>query len=665
MSMPTQRQLEIPLLGLIANVGGEAKPKDLYAPLAAQFPQITREDLAERLESTGANKWENQVQWVRQKLVENGDLDRSTPGLWRITAAGRARLRDAASDGLSLRDEHTSVPTAIDAEVDVPPSLFTWIPIHLEAVRTMLGFSDPQAEMLGTLREMNERGLKVINLNDQGPTGETPLAEIDPLTFLASFNRGITEENRKENWRFVKQKWNLRADVPRDFTGIPVLHNMKSWFFPYAKKREKGHIDLLWRLVKSAANGSFEQVDSALFQECLRLKVITITNLTMGLFWVNPKSYLPADRKTRGFVQHKGVLEKPVDYVSYRRWLAEVRFKLGDDYPRISHDAHLWATQRGDVEDARDSEDEVSVDEARPVEPGVFTPYTKQMAMDGLFMPEKQFDEAINALLEKKNLVLQGAPGVGKTFVAERIAKALIGSDDPRRLATVQFHQSYSYEDFVQGFRPTAAGTFELKYGLFYQFCTRARQDEASGRRYVFIIDEINRGNLSKILGELMMLIEPDKRGKKWAIPLAYATDTEERFYVPTNVYLIGMMNTADRSLALVDYALRRRFRFISLQPGFSSAAFQQHLARNGVASSLVKRIITKMTQLNEAIAADTKNLGPGYQIGHSYFCPADGLPADEHWYRRVIELEIVPLIREYWFDDEKKVDELRAGLLS
>ncbi len=291
--------------------------------------------------------------------------------------------------------------------------------------------------------------------------------------------------------------------------------------------------------------------------------------------------------------------------------------------------------------------------------------YTKQATMEGLFLSEAQFDEMLDALKEKKNLVLQGAPGVGKTYVAKRLAYALVGSNDPERVEMIQFHQSYSYEDFIQGFRPTPKGHFDLRYGVFHQFCRRAQREESQQKPYVFIIDEINRGNLSKIFGELMMLIEPDKRGKDYAIPLAYSHDADEKFFIPENLHLIGMMNTADRSLAMVDYALRRRFRFITLWPEFDSAAFQQFLAAAGAGEDLVRKIVERMAALNEAIAADTKNLGPGYRIGHSYFCPGKGITPDESWYRRVVESEIVPLIEEYWFDNEQKVQELRKALLA
>jgi 5-methylcytosine-specific restriction protein B len=291
--------------------------------------------------------------------------------------------------------------------------------------------------------------------------------------------------------------------------------------------------------------------------------------------------------------------------------------------------------------------------------------YDKNKAMKGLFLAETQFDEMLAALKEKKNVVLQGAPGVGKTYVAKRLAYALIGSNDPQRIEMIQFHQSYSYEDFIQGFRPTPKGHFDLKYGLFHQFCRRAQREEAQGKLCVFIIDEINRGNLSKIFGELMMLIEPDKRGKEHAIPLAYFQDADEKFYIPENLHLIGMMNTADRSLAMVDYALRRRFRFITLRPEFSSEVFRGFLADAGAKPELIKKIIARMTALNEVIAADTKNLGTGYQIGHSYFCPGNGIKPDDEWYRRVIESEIVSLIQEYWFDNEQKVKEQRLALLA
>jgi hypothetical protein len=350
----------------------------------------------------------------------------------------------------------------------------------------------------------------------------------------------------------------------------------------------------------------------------------------------------------------KMALKTLTDITQYANFVTLIAGKVG-----------LQMTSQGEFPEIGASQgDESPI--TKPTKPEIeIEAYDKNKAMEGLFLATSQFDEMLDALKEKKNVVLQGAPGVGKTFVAKRLAYALVGSNDQRRVEMIQFHQSYSYEDFIQGFRPTPKGHFDLKFGLFHQFCQRARQDESAQKPYVFIIDEINRGNLSKIFGELMMLIESDKRGKGHAIPLAYSQSSDEKFYIPENLHLIGMMNTADRSLAMVDYALRRRFRFVTLRPEFASGEFQKFLTQAGASLDLVKKIVARMSALNDVIAADTKNLGPGYQIGHSYFCPRNGIKADEAWYRRVIHSEITPLIQEYWFDNEQKIKEQRALLLA
>ena len=352
--------------------------------------------------------------------------------------------------------------------------------------------------------------------------------------------------------------------------------------------------------------------------------------------------------------QHRMALKTLTDVTQFAEFVTLVTNKVGLQLPAEAEPRESASAAIRESFDDSSSTTQVEIEE-----------YDRTKAMNGLFLAASQFDEMLEALVEKKNLVLQGAPGVGKTFVAKRLAYALIGSNDHRRVETIQFHQSYSYEDFIQGFRPTPNGHFDLKFGIFYEFCRRAQRDESAKKPYVFIIDEINRGNLSKIFGELMMLIEPDKRGREHAIPLAYSQSAAEKFYIPENLHLIGMMNTADRSLAMVDYALRRRFRFITLKPEFASTSFRKSLVDAGAAPELVSEIVARMNALNEVIAADTKNLGFGYQIGHSFFCARNGIKPDERWYRRVIESEIVPLIQEYWFDNEQKVKEQRLALLA
>lgn len=280
-----------------------------------------------------------------------------------------------------------------------------------------------------------------------------------------------------------------------------------------------------------------------------------------------------------------------------------------------------------------------------PVDPPAqYDNYTKKDFLSEVFMSEDQYDTVKNLLLQKKNLIMQGAPGVGKTFAAERLAYSIMGEKDTSRVMMVQFHQSYSYEDFIMGYRPAEKG-FSLAKGPFYQFCKDAEPDD---REYFFIIDEINRGNLSKIFGELLMLIENDKRGKQ--LRLLYS---DEQFFVPENVHIIGMMNTADRSLAMIDYALRRRFSFFDIKPAFDSEGFKTY--KSLINNKKFNALIDTVSLLNREIAEDA-SLGSGFCIGHSYFCMDASM--NDARLCNLVEYELVPLIKEYWFDEPSKVEQ-------
>lgn len=273
------------------------------------------------------------------------------------------------------------------------------------------------------------------------------------------------------------------------------------------------------------------------------------------------------------------------------------------------------------------------------------TPYTKKDFLSEVYMSENQYDRLSGVLLNKMNLILQGAPGVGKTFAAKRLAYSLMGEKDDSRIEFIQFHQNYSYEDFVMGYRPSG-DSYELKYGIFYQFCKKA--ENHPDKKFFFIIDEINRGNLSKIFGELLMLIEKDYRGTK--ATLAY---NGMPFSVPKNLYIIGMMNTADRSLAMIDYALRRRFSFFEMAPAFESKGFKEY--QHSLDSRTFDELISEIVKLNGEISRD-KSLGKGFCIGHSYFCGKTKETCSSEWMKSVVNYDILPMLSEYWFDDDTRV---------
>ena len=331
------------------------------------------------------------------------------------------------------------------------------------------------------------------------------------------------------------------------------------------------------------------------------------------------------------------------EFTDYRDWLGYALNHIGE---MDNHD-HDFAAERQAAYVA---------DSIPPIA------YDESDALTDAFIDSLMLHEIMRGWTSKKNLILSGAPGTGKSWLARRLAWLRIGAKDEGRLLALQFHQSYSYDDFVRGWRP-GKGQFELVDGPFLRFCEKARTDPA--RSYVILIDEINRGNLSRIFGELLSLIEADKRRKEYAVRLACPREGEEPFFVPGNVFLLGTMNSADRSLAVVDYALRRRFHFRELEPAYPRDEFVNYLVdKVGVDDEILRRIVDTMGKLNEAIAED-RNLGGGYRIGHSFFSVLeDDDPVDLAWFEGIAKGEIVPLLEEYWFDEPAKVSEWKARLI-
>ena len=282
-----------------------------------------------------------------------------------------------------------------------------------------------------------------------------------------------------------------------------------------------------------------------------------------------------------------------------------------------------------------------------------YAAYTKTNFLKDVYMSEDKYDRLISVLKRKKNIILQGAPGVGKTFAAELLAYSMLGKKDTSHVSLIQFHQNYSYEDFIMGYRPTENG-FVLTPGVFYEFCQKAQQHPKED--YFFLIDEINRGNMSKIFGELLMLIENGYRGK----PVMLSANGES-FTVPKKLYVIGMMNTADRSLAMIDYALRRRFSFIEMEPGFKTEGFKAYQKRLG--NETFDKLIAVVERLNEEIKNDS-SLGKGFCIGHSYFCGLENLKDSMvGQMREIVEYDILPMLEEYWFDSPAQVAKWESEL--
>lgn len=701
---------------------------------------------------------------------------------------------------------------------------FQWTSFYMELASALLKYKNNRSELIGILKTIFSDAEMNFPFKEKG---KEVYEDICPFTVFGSFNKGITNANRIALLEQFAKQFSIKAAVPTEFDGIPVVMNLSAWFFAYKENRGEHDIDNLWELLEKAiaysdeASADNKNAFITAYDTVSKQKMIK-WNITMGLYWVRPYTFINLDSTNRAFItdvdnmphyfttifsdinkgipdgtsylfmceQAKNALkQKEYEYhsfpeLSYCAWknnqeapdepatnrvdsnVKEIDYWIyspGDnacmwdefynlgimgigwddvtdlkeftskeeikDYMKKVYDpsysyknnAHcLWQFANeikiGDVifvkkgmhkiigkgvvtsEYIYDSARE-TYKHIRKVEwtnkgewehPGQavmktltcispypdyvqrllslfaedileetseqieikYPPYTKDDFLNKVYMDEDTYNTLTELLEAKYNVILQGAPGVGKTFAAKRLAYSIMGQKDTSRVAMVQFHQSYSYEDFIQGYRPSKDG-FELVNGAFYKFCKEAEEDNE--RPYFFIIDEINRGNLSKILGELMMLIEKDKRGEK--IKLLYSN---EWFTVPQNVRINGMMNTADRSLALMDYALRRRFAFFDFAPAFSSEGFKNYLSEKD--SPKLEKLIAAVESLNSTISTD-ESLGDGFRIGHSYFCTDDEIT--DEWLKSVVEYEVIPLIKEYWFDEPTKVRDWSATLRS
>ena len=558
-----------PLIHALRDLGNSATPAEARAKII-ENEKLSDEEVSVVRGKTKVNKFENEVAFARNYLVNAGYIDNSVYGIWTLTEAGKnvEITEDMASDifknGITQMQNKRDKKGAAIADDDVD-TIHYWI--------------YAPGENSCMWEEFYAKGIMAIGWGEIGDLKAFDSKDAMKAKMKETFNASLSYKNAAHaTWQFANE--------------------MKIGDVVFVKKG-------MYQLVGRGVVTSDYEYDTERNDEYGNTRKVNWTN--------------------KGEWEHPGqaVMKTLTDITAYSDYVEKLNALFEDE----------------------STEDMEEVTKNYPV-------YTEDDFLEEVFMPEDEYARLIGILKTKKNIILQGAPGEGKTFTAKRLAYSIMGVKDIDRVMMVQFHQSYSYEDFIMGFRPSNKG-FELKKGAFYNFCKKAEID--SDNDYFFIIDEINRGNLSKIFGELFMLIENDKRGIE--LQLLYS---DEKFAVPENVYIIGMMNTADRSLAMLDYALRRRFAFFELKPGFETDGFRAY--RMSLDNEKFDRLINCVENLNSVITTD-ESLGEGFCIGHSYFCNLEADKIDDQFLHGIVEYELIPLLKEYWFDEPVKVKDWSNNL--
>jgi len=498
---------------------------------------------------------------------------------------------------------------------------FRWTGFYEAIADRLLDFRDRRDELIAEIHSIASRRSAFPNLTDRFADGRSaPLTDIDPFTVMGTFNRKITDTNRKVIAGELASLLGVSDPIPEFFEGVPVLNAMKSWFFGYAKDRQPDDIDTLWEVftraidfaasddVKHARLAFVSAYDKA--KDCHGVK----WNLTMGLYWIRPWKFQTLDSNSRSYISEKLKLQivesgfknfcNATDYLVLLDTL-ETRFQEDaypvHSFPELSRKARLTKDgENGDVIPPTLSDKRYSID---------------NILTDGCFIAREKLTKILDSLQTKQNLILQGPPGTGKTWLARRLAFALMGQRNNDKVRSVQFHPNLSYEDFIRGWRPKGDGKLRLVDGPFMKMIDAAKEDLES--KYVIVIEEVNRGNPAQIFGEMLTLLEAGKREPSEALELSYKQDDGERVFIPNNLYVIGTMNIADRSLALVDLALRRRFAFIDLEPTFGQPWRDWVQSKHCIDSALLLDIERRLIRLNESISGDS-SLGAQFRVAHS-----------------------------------------------
>ncbi len=568
---------------------------------------------------------------------------------------------------------------------------FEWTDFYEAVAEKLLVHADDRTPLIEGIHEISSRVPGLTYLQDKFPDGTSgPLRDICPFTTMGTFNRSMTDANRKTIAGELAKLLGVTVPVPPSFEGIPVLNNQRSWFFAYADKRGAGDIDALWKVFVAASKMvDGDQLDTRdafirAYDEATQVWGVA-WNLSTGLYWAHPWEFLTLDSQSRHYINKRLGLnvaisgqQGPCDGRAYLKLLDDLRSRFGEDgypvhsFPDLSLASWMYKdpvdepVPAGDIgtNAGAEQETEGEVREAFQVAAPIVPYSVEDILKDGCFLERAEIDRLLDRLRTKKNLILQGPPGTGKTWLAKRLAFALMGQKDDSKVRAVQFHPNLSYEDFVRGWRPTGEGKLSLADGVFMEAIKAASKEPSS--KFVVVIEEINRGNPAQIFGELLTLLEAGKRTPNEALELCYPDADGKRrpVHIPENLYVVGTMNIADRSLALVDLALRRRFAFVGLEPRLGQVWREWVVKECAVDPGLVADIERRIADLNEQIAADAR-LGKQFRIGHSYVTPAHRLEAGDtkKWFQQVVETEIGPLLDEYWFDAPDEAQKAIARL--
>lgn len=568
---------------------------------------------------------------------------------------------------------------------------FEWTDFYEAVAEKLLVHADDRTPLIEGIHEIASRVPGLTYLQDKFPDGTSgPLRDICPFTTMGTFNRSMTDANRKTIAGELAKLLGVTVPVPPSFEGIPVLNNQRSWFFAYADKRGAGDIDALWKVFVAASKMvDGDQLDTRdafirAYDEATQVWGVA-WNLSTGLYWAHPWEFLTLDSQSRHYINKRLGLnvaisgqQGPCDGRAYLKLLDDLRSRFGEDgypvhsFPDLSLASWMYKdpvdepVPAGDIgtNAGTEQETEGEVREAFQVAVPIVPYSVEDILKDGCFLERAEIDRLLDRLRTKKNLILQGPPGTGKTWLAKRLAFALMGQKDDSKVRAVQFHPNLSYEDFVRGWRPTGEGKLSLSDGVFMEAIKAASKEPSS--KFVVVIEEINRGNPAQIFGELLTLLEAGKRTPNEALELCYPDADGKRrpVHIPENLYVVGTMNIADRSLALVDLALRRRFAFVGLEPRLGQVWREWVVKECAVDPGLVADIERRIADLNEQIAADAR-LGKQFRIGHSYVTPAHRLEAGDtkKWFQQVVETEIGPLLDEYWFDAPDEAQKAIARL--